>query len=179
MTLIRVLYSNFTEIVRRKVGETMRCFADEKPRKMRFFGAIFCPHYPCRRFRAILNQLCYLVIGTVALLFTKIYTDGSNIRPTLSRQRWVYSTLFLSKNFICSVCNGYIATECPRRQTLRVRSADVRQVEHPIHLHASQRSAKCLLSLSAVTRGNDKLSTCYRVLQCYAPESDFAKYSRI
>ena len=40
MTPIHVLCSNFTKIVHREVGETMRCFGDKKVRKMRFFGVI-------------------------------------------------------------------------------------------------------------------------------------------
>jgi len=35
-TPIHVLCSNFTEIVRRNAGETMRCFRDKEVRKMRF-----------------------------------------------------------------------------------------------------------------------------------------------
>ena len=38
-TPIHVLCSNFTEIVRQEVGETMHCIADKNNRKMRF-GAI-------------------------------------------------------------------------------------------------------------------------------------------
>jgi len=34
------LCSNFTGIVRWEVDATMRCFADKKVRKKRFFGAI-------------------------------------------------------------------------------------------------------------------------------------------
>jgi len=40
-TPIHVLYSNFTEIVCREVGETMRCFGDKKVRKMRFYRRHF------------------------------------------------------------------------------------------------------------------------------------------
>ena len=35
-TSIHVLHSNFTEIVRREVSETVRCFGDKRLRKMRF-----------------------------------------------------------------------------------------------------------------------------------------------
>ena len=46
MTPIHVLFSNFTEIGRQKVGETMRtvrCLGDKEVRKMRFFAAILRP----------------------------------------------------------------------------------------------------------------------------------------
>ena len=38
-----VLCSNFTEIVRREVGETMRCFGDKNLAKCSLFSAIFAP----------------------------------------------------------------------------------------------------------------------------------------
>jgi len=41
--LVHVLCSNFTDIVRREVGETMRCFADKKSSQNAFFGAILRP----------------------------------------------------------------------------------------------------------------------------------------
>jgi len=40
---IRVLCSNFTEIGRWKVGETMRCFGDKKLRKCGILAAILRP----------------------------------------------------------------------------------------------------------------------------------------
>ena len=42
-TPIHVLCSNITEIVRREVVETKRCFGDKKVRKMRFFRCHFAP----------------------------------------------------------------------------------------------------------------------------------------
>jgi len=39
-TLIHVLYSNFMDIGRPEVSETMRCFDDKKVRKMCFFATI-------------------------------------------------------------------------------------------------------------------------------------------
>jgi len=43
-TPIHVLCSNFTDIVRLEVSETMRCFDDKKfAFKCRFFAAIMCP----------------------------------------------------------------------------------------------------------------------------------------
>jgi len=42
-TPIHVLCSNITEIGRREMGETMRCFADKNFRKMRFFATILRP----------------------------------------------------------------------------------------------------------------------------------------
>ena len=38
-----MMRSNFTDIDRREVGETMPCFADKKVRKMYFFGVILRP----------------------------------------------------------------------------------------------------------------------------------------
>ena len=42
-TPIHVLCSNFTEIVRREVGETMRCFANKNSSQNEFFGTILRP----------------------------------------------------------------------------------------------------------------------------------------
>jgi len=44
VTPIHVLCSNFTNIVRRKVGETMRCFGD-KSLQCVFFSPPFCAHF--------------------------------------------------------------------------------------------------------------------------------------